>query len=269
MSGLRRSDQPDAGEGAVPVDVPQRVSKILASRGVCSRREAERLIAAGQVTVDGVVVSEQGSKALPSAMIEVSGEGQTSLAGAVTIALHKPPGIVSTMPQGGQRAAVSLVTRANVWGRVAPAEAKRALAARELAVAGRLDRASRGLLILTDDGVVARALIGGNRIAKRYLVTLAADVSSGQVERLNRPMRLDDRRLLPMKVEHVGPRSLRFELREGMKHQIRRCCGKVGLEVTDLLRDAVGAVELGALPEGKWRPLNRGEVEALRSTVVR
>jgi 23S rRNA pseudouridine2604 synthase len=82
-------------------------------------------------------------------------------------------------------------------------------------------------------------------------------------------MRLDDRELLPMKVKRAGPLRLRFELVEGMKHQIRRCCSKVGLEVEDLLRDAVGPIRLGDLPEGGWRVLSAGEIEGLRSAPER
>lgn len=262
----RREPVPRAAARA-PAGDTQRVSKILAARGICSRREADRLIAAGCVAVDGVVV-EQGAKAALDAVIDVSAAGRDSLASSLTLALHKPVGIVSTMAQGNQTEATTLITRANAAEVVDEETMRRVLASRGLAVAGRLDRASRGLMIVTDDGVVARALIGGNRIAKRYLVTLAADVADGQVERLNRPMRLDERRLLPMKVERRSRRVLRFELVEGMKHQIRRCCGKVGLEVVDLMRDAIGPIQLGDLAPARWRPLSRGEVAAVRASVV-
>lgn len=247
----------------------QRVSKILAARGVCSRREAERLIDAGCVRVDGVAVHEQGARARLDASIEISDEGLAQLAGSISIALHKPPGVVSAMPASGQRDARSLVTASAVAGALSAATL-RAVTARagDLAVAGRLDRASRGLLILTTDGVLARALIGGHGIVKRYLVTTEGEVADSQIARLNRPMQIDGRRLLPMKVRREGRRSLRFELVEGMKHQIRRCCGRVGLEVVDLLRDGVGPIQLGELPEGRWRPLESGELEAVRATVV-
>ncbi len=241
----------------------------MASRGLCSRREAERLIESGHVSVDGVVVTEQGYKASLDAVIEIAAAGREGLAATFSVALHKPIGFVSTLPQAGQRAAAQLITPKSAF-RVEPASIVRRVCAQaaKLAVAGRLDRASRGLLLLSGDGVVARALIGGNRVPKSYLVKLATEVTDGQIERLNRPMRLDERRLLPMKVERDGRDSLRLELVEGMKHQIRRCCGKVGLEVVDLFRDAIGPVRLGDLPEGGWRLLETGEVDALRATVV-
>ncbi len=244
------------------------MAKILAARGVCSRREAESLIAAGCVRVDGVVVAQQGAKAALDAVIDISAAGRKRLSQRVAIALHKPAGIVSALPQGGQRAALSLVVRSRLWSKSEREGIDLALGNEDLAVAGRLDRASRGLLILTDDGVVARALVGGNAITKRYVVGVGDDVSRAQLDKLNRPMRIDQRNLRPMKVRRCGERRLRFELMEGMKHQIRRCCQKVGVEVTDLLRDSIGPVELGALPEGQWRMLAAGEVAAIRAVVV-
>lgn len=253
----------DPGEAGPDLE---RVSKLLARRGLCSRREAERLIEVGAVVVDGQVVTAQGAKAARGACIEITEAGRRSLGAAISIALHKPVGVVSTNPAETQRDACALVTRDAAYGTHDDDEIERVLAGVErLAVAGRLDRASRGLLILTTDGVVARALVGGNAIAKSYLVTLTTEATQGQIARLNRPMRLDERQLLPMKVKRAGPLRLRFELVEGMKHQIRRCCSKVGLEVEDLLRDAVGSIRLGDLPEGRWRILTAREVEGLRS----
>ncbi len=257
-----------ADEAASPVGL-QRVTKLLAKRGVCSRREAERLIDAGEVLVEGRVV-ERGAKVHPDALIEVTTAGQRSLASAVTVALHKPVGIVSSLPEDGQREARSLIKATTLHGDCDSSSLRRVLSAADnLAVAGRLDRASRGLLILTSDGVVARALIGSHTISKSYVVTVDGDVAEGQLARLNRSMSLDDRRLLPMVVRRAGRGRLRFELVEGMKHQIRRCCGKVGLEVVDLFRDAVGPVRLGELPEGRWRPLGDGELAALRAAAQR
>lgn len=251
------------------VDETQRVSKILASRGVCSRREAERLIAAGQVVVDGQVVVEQGTRAAWDAVIEVTPAGCAELAETVSVALHKPAGVVSSLPQPGQVEARALVAAATAHGDCSPGVIARAIAAvGRLAVAGRLDRASRGLLVLTTDGVVARALVAGHGIVKTYRVTTDADVADSQIARLNRSMRIDTRQLLPMNVERLGGRTLRFGLVEGMKHQIRRCCRHVGLEVVDLLRETIGPIRLDNLPEGSWRPLTDTELEAIRASVV-
>jgi len=243
----------------------ERVAKLMAQRGLCSRREAERLIGDGLVTVDGVVMREQGCKAAPDADIRVADRGTTRLAAQITIALHKPPGIVSTQPEPGQTAAWNLITRAGVYGDVA-AELRSRIEreAPALAVAGRLDRASRGLLILTQDGTVARRIIGGEGVEKCYVVKMQAPVSDGQIRKLREPLRLDDRALRPMHVQRVADDTLRFVLIEGRKHQIRRVCRHVGLHVADLVRTAVGPIALGDLPQGRWRVVAAAELDRLR-----
>ena len=206
------------GDPEAPDPPLQRVSKLLARRGVCSRREAERLIDAREVLVDGELVTAQGTKVASDAVIEITASGRSTLDSAVTVALHKPVGVVSSMAQDDQREARALLTADRaLMDRNVPSLHRVLEAADRIAVAGRLDRASRGLLILTTDGVVARALIGGHGIAKSYLVTVGSDVADGQIARLNRPMKLDDRRLLAMKVSRAGPKRLRFQLVEGMK----------------------------------------------------
>jgi 23S rRNA pseudouridine2604 synthase len=237
----------------------------MARRGLCSRREAERLIEAGLVLVDGVVVREQGTKALPDAKIEILPEGGRALAARLTVILHKPAGIVSTQPEPGQTPAWKLIRRDNVRGPVDPATLDRVVAdPAGLSVAGRLDRASRGLLVLTQDGTLARLLIGGNAVEKSYLVRTAEPATDGQVRKLNAPMQLDGQPLLPMRVRAAGDSLLRFRLREGKKHQIRRVCRHVGLDVTDLFRESVGPLRIGDLPEGQWRLATEDELARLR-----
>ena len=243
----------------------QRIAKLMAARGLCSRREAERLIDAGQVLVDGAVVVGQGGKARPDARIEIAAAGRATLEEALSVVLHKPIGVVSTQPSAGQLPAWKLLREQSAVG-VAPAQMRRILAApQSLAVAGRLDRASRGLLLLTQDGVLARRLIGGNGVVKHYLVRTEPEASDGQVAKLNGPLRLDDRALLPMRVTREPGGALRFALREGRKHQIRRCCRHVGLQVVDLLRVRIGPIDLGDLPAGRWRLLRPEEDAALRA----
>jgi 23S rRNA pseudouridine2604 synthase len=243
----------------------ERVAKLMAARGLCSRREAEVLIGAGHVTVDGVLVERQGAKAGVSARIEISAAGRATLGESVTVVLHKPVGIVSAQPARGQTPAWKLLSRDRLYGEPEEGTVDRVVAAPDtLSVVGRLDRASRGLLLLTQDGAVARRVIGGNAVSKSYVVNVAQDVSNSQVVKLNQPMRLDGRPLLPMRVARLDARTLRFELVEGKKHQIRRCCRHLGLHVVDLLRDRIGSIELGDLPEGRWRPVAALELEKLR-----
>jgi len=243
----------------------QRVAKLMAARGLCSRREAERLIEAACVLVDGAVVSQQGAKAAVAAHIEITAAGRRLLGGRATIVLNKPLGIVSTQPEAGQTPAWKLVRAAAQRGAADPAATAAMLADPEsLAVAGRLDRASRGLLVMTQDGTVARRIIGGNGVEKAYVVRVEPPPRDEQIRKLNGAMRLDGVPLLPMHVVRAGASGLRFILVEGKKHQIRRCCHTVGLEVTDLQRVAVGPLRLGDLPEGCWRLASDEELARLQ-----
>ena len=245
-------------------DRRQRVAKLMAWRGLCSRREAERLMANGEVMVDGVVVREPGSKCLPDAVITLRSRGQRWLAHQVSVLLHKPCGVVSTQPEADQVPAWRLLTTASVHAAADPAVVQRVVAKPwTLAVAGRLDRDSRGLLLLTQDGTLARLVTGSGRIAKRYRVELAEPVNDDQLHALNGAMRLDDRPLRPMRVTRLGQRCLGFVLREGRKHQIRRVCAALSLTVTDLLREAIGPCRLGDLPVGCWRPVEEDELRQL------
>ena len=244
----------------------ERVAKLMAARGLCSRREAERLIEQGLVSVDGVVVREQGCKARPDADIAVAPGGAMQLAALVTILLHKPLGIVSTQPQGGQTPAWKLVTARSAHAPVERRRLTQIMAAPwTLAVAGRLDRASRGLLVMTQDGTVARRIIGGQGVEKRYLVRSAEPATDAQLRKLRAPLALDGRRLQPMRVDRVEPDLLCFVPVEGRKHQIRRLCRRFGLAVVDLFRTAIGPLAIGDLPEGRWRVAQPAELERLRT----
>ena len=244
----------------------QRVAKLMANRGLCSRREAERLIEQGLVTVNGVVVREQGCKALPDADIRVAPGGAAHLAAQITIVLHKPVGVVSTQPEAGQTPAWKLVTAPRAHGAVdAGALARITAEPWTLAVAGRLDRASRGLLLMTQEGTIARRVIGGQGVEKCYLVRTAEAATDVQIRKLRAPLSLDEQPLLPMRVERVADDTLRFVLIEGKKHQIRRVCRRFGLTVVDLFRVAIGPLAIGDLPEGRWRVVRPDELDRLRA----
>lgn len=248
----------------MPEVIQQRVAKLMAGRGLCSRREAERLILAGEVTVDGTLVLEPGHKAPLDAVIRVSANAEAGLASKLTVVLHKPVGIVSTQPEAGQVPAWKLLRTDSVAGEIDPSTLARVLAKPSaLSVAGRLDRASRGLLVLTEDGTVARRIIGGHSIKKSYRVRMSDPVNDAQLRKLGGAMSLQGRTLLPMEVRRIGPDLLRFVLVEGRKHQIRLVCRKVGLSVVDLCREAVGPLRLGDLPAGKWRLATRDEIASL------
>jgi 23S rRNA pseudouridine2604 synthase len=248
------------------VAAQERVAKLMANRGMCSRREAERLIEQGLVTVNGVVMREQGCKAAADADIRIAAGGTAHLAARLTVVLHKPLGVVSTQPEAGQTPAWKLLTAERAHAPVdAGALARVTAEPSTLAVAGRLDRASRGLLVMTQDGTVARRIIGGQGVEKCYLVRTGEAATDAQIRKLRGPLRLDEQPLLPMQVERVADDTLRFVLVEGKKHQIRRVCRRFGLDVVDLFRVAIGPLAIGDLPEGRWRVVRPDELERLRT----
>lgn len=235
-----------------------RLSKVMAERGICSRREADELIANGDVYVDGLRVKELGTKVDPSCRIELSEAAKKDLSKLVTVLLNKPIGYVSAQPEKGYEPAVFLLTKENYAGPGDPPLIPRDLP--NLAVAGRLDIDSQGLLIFTQDGVVARTLIGENSdVEKEYLVRVRGRLSKEDLGLLQHGLELDGVKLRRAVVEWVNEDQLRFVLKEGRKRQVRRMCEAVGLQVLGLKRVRVGAVMLGKLPEGQWRLLGPAE----------
>lgn len=235
-----------------------RLSKVMSERGLASRREADDLISRGLVKVNGETAS-LGMRIDPGAEIEIVGRAKKELAGKVTILVNKPVGYVSSQPEDGYKAAVELILTVNRDpGEKRPLESKHM---RGLATAGRLDIDSQGLLVFTQDGVIAKTLIGENsEIEKEYIVRVEGSLSKENLALLNRGgMVIEGRKLRPAKVEWINEDQLRFVLKEGMKRQIRKMCEAVGLRVTGLKRVRIGRVTLGKLPEGKWRFLRDDE----------
>jgi 23S rRNA pseudouridine2604 synthase len=174
--------------------------------------------------------------------------------------IHKPPGVVSAHPVDGQTEARALLVPQR---RVGPPLAGAGTDA-ALPPLGRLDRDSRGLLILSADGVLARALIGPHsQVEKEYEVIVSGQITPGKLERLRFGLVLDGRALQRARVEQVAGWGLRFTLTEGRNRQIRRMCRMVDLYVDDLKRVRIGPLHLGDLPEGAWRGLTPAERSAL------
>ncbi|HRO02670.1 MAG TPA: pseudouridine synthase [Terricaulis sp.] len=236
---------------------PQRVNKWLAAEGVCSRREAEALIAKGLVTINGEKVADPGRKIEPGQEIEV---GAASARAQISAVLNKPVGFVSAQPEHDQIPAARLLTRMNLIGAPRNMPTKRT----RLAPLGRLDQDSRGLLLLSEDGVLAKAIIGPeSKLDKEYLVRVDGRVDEAKLKLLRHGLALDGRQLKPAKVSIAEPQMLRFILTEGRNRQIRRMCEAVALEVIDLYRIRIGPLQIGDLPEGKWRALTPQERDAL------
>ncbi len=248
MAWIRQYDEPE----------PQRVNRWLAQNGICSRREAEGLIARGLVSIDGEPVSDPGRKISAGQTLTLADDAAAPA--AMTVILHKPLGVVSGQPEPGEVPAVRLLTRAALLGEcdIIPDRDTR------LAPLGRLDKDSRGLLILSQDGVMAKAVIGpASEMEKEYLVRVTGPVSHRKLRLLRHGLSLDGRTLKPARVQVVEDQLLRVVLTEGRNRQIRRMCDLVELRVTDLLRVRIGALALGDLPEGRWRPLTPAEREAM------
>jgi len=236
----------------------ERISKLMAARGLCSRREADAYIERGLVYVNGEKVTQLGTRCAPDAKIELAGRAQNQQAQLATILIHKPVGYVSGQAEDGHQPAVVLVKpdtqMAGDFQRFRPQHLK------GLAPAGRLDIDSTGLLILTQDGRVARQLIGENsEIEKEYLVRVEGRLDEVDLKRLNHGLSLDGKPLKRAKVSWQNEEQLRFILKEGKKRQIRRMCELVGLRVTGLKRVRIGKVMLGDLPLGQWRFLKPEE----------
>jgi 23S rRNA pseudouridine2604 synthase len=211
------------------------------------------------VFVNGERVTQLGTRAPADAVITLAKAASEQQARQATLILHKPVGYVSGQAEDGHRPAVTLIGPTTQWQedaarRFSPAHL------RGLAPAGRLDIDSTGLLVLTQDGRVARQLIGEDSdIEKEYLVRVDGHLDAQGLALLNHGLALDGQALRRARVEWVNDDQLRFLLKEGKKRQIRRMCELVGLKVTGLKRVRIGRVRLGDLPLGQWRYLRADE----------
>jgi 23S rRNA pseudouridine2604 synthase len=237
-----------------------RLSKRMSELGLCSRREADEWIAKGWVRVDGKVVSELGTKVYPSQKVTVERQAAAEQSKRVTILINKPMGYVSGQAEDGYTPAVALIKPENRWEDDPSPEQFHPTQLRSLVPAGRLDIDSVGLLVLTQDGRVAKQLIGDDTdIDKEYLVRVQyskpGKLPDADLKKLNHGLWMDGKPLRPAKVRWQNEDQLSFTLREGRKRQIRRMCEMVGLKVIGLKRVRIGKVKLGELPTGKWRYL--------------
>ena len=231
----------------------ERLQKIIASRGLCSRRQAEEWITAGRVTVNGVTVNLGDSADPEHDRIEVDGRPLNREPEKVYLMLHKPRGYVTTLSdEKGRKNAAQLVEGCGV--RVYPV--------------GRLDMDSEGLLLFTNDGEFANRLMHPkHEVQKRYRVWVTG-FSRENLKLLEQPIELDGYRIRPPKLRllsNEGDRAvLEVTIHEGRNRQVRRMCAVAGMQVHRLKRLQEGPVRLGTLSPGKWRYLTAGELEALK-----
>ena len=231
----------------------ERIQKLMAAAGLCSRRTAEEWIAAGRVIVNGRI-ARVGDKADPDRdTVLVDGSPLRGAAQHVYLMLHKPRGYVTTLAdERGRRTAAELV--ADCGTRVYPV--------------GRLDRDSEGLLLFTNDGQLTHALLHpSHQVDKTYIVSVTG-AEDGSAARLAAVDKLDGESIVPAQVEELHRSGTAAEYRvvihQGKKRQIRRMCAAAGLEVTRLCRVAEGDLRLGGLPPGKWRYLTEEELGLIR-----
>lgn len=237
----------------------ERIQKIIAASGLCSRRRAEELIESGAVSVNGKACSI-GDKADPARdIITVDGKPIAAVPAVKRyIMLNKPRGYITSMnDEQGRKIASELLIGVNE--RVVPV--------------GRLDRNSEGLLLFTNDGELANNITHPSRhISKSYRVTIDGKVSEDQLAALSSGVKLDDGKVtLPCKVEVITEEPdrtvIRIIIKQGLNRQIRRMCAAVGLEVGRLRRTAIGGVKLGMLKPGEWRDLTKDELRILRTAI--
>lgn len=238
----------------------QRLQKILAQAGLASRREAERWILDGRVSVNGVVVRKLGSQADPGKdSIRVDGKRIRPAAAALYFALHKPSGLITTINDPRERPDLTqFLDPLGHRKRVFPV--------------GRLDFNSSGLLLLTNDGELAQRLTHPRfGVKKRYRVKLSACPTAIELARLRKGIRLEDGMTAPADVrvlERLKKNAwVEIEIHEGRNREVRRMFEALGYFVEKLIRVRVGAVSLGALAPGKIRPLSGREVDALKRSV--
>jgi 23S rRNA pseudouridine2604 synthase len=239
---------------------PIRLSKLMSERGICSRREADEYIAKGYVSVNGQVISELGTKVLPDVKITLSAEAMTKQKNLITIMLNKPIGYVSSQPEPGYEPAIRLITDENQYKDHPTYRQQLKMGdLKNIAVIGRLDIDSQGILIFTQDGRIAKKVIGENsNVEKEYIVRVQymgpeGKLPASKLKLLNFGLELEGEKLKPAKVDWVNEDQLRFVLTEGKKRQIRRMCELVDLKVKGLKRVRTGKLKLGDLPEGQWR----------------
>lgn len=228
----------------------ERLQKILSSRGVASRRMAEKMIDDGRVSVNGTVALLGQSADPDQDEILLDGRPLPSGSEYVYILLHKPRGYVTTLSdEKGRKTAAELV--ADCGTRVYPV--------------GRLDMDSEGLLLFTNDGEFANHLMHPKHEVEKTYLTWVEDFSEVAIVKLKQPITLDGYLLRAPKVRVIRTGLLEITIHEGRNRQVRRMCEAAGMHVTRLKRVREGKLGLGELPLGKWRFLTPAEVESLKN----
>ena len=228
-----------------------RINKYLAERGICSRRAADQWVSDGRVKVNGIR-AELGTKISEGDQVEVDGRlVEEPAEKLIYYAYHKPVGIMSSLDPKRKD---TLLTAVTVPERVFPV--------------GRLDVASQGLMLLTNDGELSEAITHPSREhEKEYVVTVDAPISDEALEHMRRGVMVLGSPTKPAKIDRIGPSKFRIILTEGRNRQIRRMCETQGREVRKLVRVRIQTLELGELEQGTWRKLTQDELNKLKGSI--
>ncbi|MBU0667788.1 rRNA pseudouridine synthase [Patescibacteria group bacterium] len=223
-----------------------RINKFLAQAGICSRRQADKLIANGEVTINGKK-AELGATVSGEDKVKVNGKLIRQIAEKIYIAFHKPYGVITTTnPENNN----NIMEYIDLPTRIYPI--------------GRLDVQSSGLILLTNDGeIVNKLLKSENKQEKQYLITVDKPLTKADIEKLQNGIMLDDRKTLPAKVKLISSHQFSITIIQGMNRQIRRMCEALGYNIKILKRVRFSGIELGDLPRGKWRHLTAEEIKSL------
>ena len=223
-----------------------RLNKYLSEAGVCSRREADRLIESGKVTVDGVT-AQMGMRVTAGQIVKVGKKTVSKQDEMIVLAVNKPKGIVCTEDQ---RERDSIVRFLNYPVRVT--------------YAGRLDKDSRGLLLMTNNGdIINQMMRAANRHEKEYKVTVDKEITEQYIKKMSEGVPILDTVTRPCTVKKIGKYTFSIILTQGLNRQIRRMCAAFGYEVKDLVRIRIMNIRLGSLKEGAYRKLTDEELEEL------
>ena len=223
-----------------------RLNKYLSEAGVCSRREADRLIESGKVTVDGVT-AQMGMRVTAGQIVKVGKKTVSKQDEMIVLAVNKPKGIVCTEDQ---RERDSIVRFLNYPVRVT--------------YAGRLDKDSRGLLLMTNNGdIINQMMRAANRNEKEYKVTVDKEITEQFIKKMSEGVPILDTVTRPCTVKKIGKYTFSIILTQGLNRQIRRMCAAFGYEVKDLVRIRIMNIRLGSLKEGAYRKLTDEELEEL------
>lgn len=223
-----------------------RLNKYLSEAGVCSRREADRLIESGKVTVDGVT-AQMGMRVTAGQIVKVGKKTVSKQDEMIVLAVNKPKGIVCTEDQ---RERDSIVRFLNYPVRVT--------------YAGRLDKDSRGLLLMTNNGdIINQMMRAANRHEKEYKVTIDKEITEQFIKKMSEGVPILDTVTRPCTVKKIGKYTFSIILTQGLNRQIRRMCAAFGYEVKDLVRIRIMNIRLGSLKEGAYRKLTDEELEEL------